>query len=93
MLGAEGTGWAKTQNDRRFLDLVCKMKGREVVGEAAMNQNACGSGAVAATIGAAAALGATKGHILQHTNSAEVMEERSGARASDAVGYAAVVFS
>jgi AmmeMemoRadiSam system protein B len=92
-LGAEGAKWAKTQNDSRFLDLVCAMKGREVVAEAAINHNACGSGAVAATIGAAAALGATKGHILQHTNSAEVMEERSGARASDAVGYAAVVFS
>ena len=92
-VGEQAIAWAKTENDTRFLDLVCAMKGEEVVADAREHRSACGSGAVAATISAAAALGASKGHLLQHTTSAEVMRRQSGARANDAVGYAAVVFS
>jgi AmmeMemoRadiSam system protein B len=92
-VGEQAIAWAKTENDARFLDLVCAMKSGEVVGDAQAHRSACGSGAVAATIRAAAALGATRGHLLQHTTSAEVMRRASGAGADDAVGYAAVVFS
>ena len=91
-VGAEGNRWALESNDPRFVDLVCNMQGEKVVGEAARNRNACSSGAVAATIATAAMLGATKGTLLGHTSSAEVMGDR-GEDASDSVGYAGIVFS
>ena len=72
--------------------MVCSMQGDRVVEEAARNRNACSAGAVAATMATAGALGATKGTLLAHTSSAEVMGER-GQDASDSVGYAGIVFS
>jgi len=91
-VGAKGHAWAKDTNDRRFVDMVCSMQGDRVVEEAARNRNACSAGAVAATMATAGALGATKGTLLAHTSSAEVMGER-GQDASDSVGYAGIVFS
>jgi len=58
-VGAKGNAWAKDVNDKSFIDLVCAMRGADIVREARERQNACGSGATAATIGAAATLGAS----------------------------------
>ena len=88
-IGAKGNAWAKVENDRRFIDLVCSLRGKEVVPEAANRKNACGSGAVAATLGAVVAFGATEGTLLDHTTSAEVLPGEQ----SDSVGYAAIVFA
>jgi len=92
-VGIRGNAWAKEVNDRRFVDLVCKMRADDVVAEAALHRNACNAGAVAATIAAAAALGATQGVLLEHTTSAEVLGGKSGAEMADSVGYAGIVFS
>lgn len=77
------------ENDRRIIDLALDMQAHSVVQEATQHRNACGAGAIAATVAAAKALGAQRGHLLEHVTSQEVMPER---RASDAVGYAGIIF-
>jgi AmmeMemoRadiSam system protein B len=89
--GPQGLSWAKDVNDRRMLDLICRMDADQVGPEARQHQNACGSGAVAATIAACRRTGAIRGLVLRHTTSAEVLGGRFGPM-SDAVGYAGVVF-
>jgi MEMO1 family protein len=90
--GPQALTWAKEQNDRWLLDLVCQMEADRIVPEAHKHQNACGAGAVAATMAACSRAGATRGVILRHTTSAEVLQDRYGPM-SDAVGYAGIVFS
>jgi AmmeMemoRadiSam system protein B len=90
-LGPDGIRWAKEVNDRRMLDLVTGLAAGQIVHEAAEHHNACGPGAIAATIAAAQAAGATTGRVLNHTNSNEVLCSRYG-QMEDAVGYAGVVF-
>lgn len=90
--GAPGLAWAKEENDRRFIELVCAMKATEVVGEAAKNRNACGAGAVAATLSAVTALGATEATLLTHTTSAEVLSSGRPGESTDSVGYAGFLF-
>lgn len=76
-------------NDRRIIDLALAMQPEQVVQEAAQHRNACGAGAIAATVAAAGVLGAERGYLLEHTTSQEVMPER---QAADAVGYAGLIF-
>ena len=90
--GTAGLEWAR-DNDQRLLELVQAMQAEQVIDEAAARNNACGAGAIAATITASAALGATAGVCLEYTSSAEVMEKVYSTRADDCVGYAAVVFA
>jgi len=88
--GREGIAWAKEVNDRRMIDLILGLDAAGIVPEAGEHQNACGAGAVAATVAAAARLGAREGVLLQHTSSAEIM---ASAGVEDSVGYAGVVFA
>lgn len=76
-------------NDKAFLDRVVSMQAEEIVPEARSHHNACGAGAVAAAIAFAAEMGASQGMLLHYTTSHEVMP--SG-RATDMVGYGAVIF-
>ncbi len=76
-------------NDRAILDLMVAMRAEEIVSEARSHHNACGAGAVAAAIAFAAEMGATQGVLLHYTTSHEVMPM---GRATDMVGYGAVVF-
>jgi AmmeMemoRadiSam system protein B len=89
--GRAGIRWAKEVNDRRFIALIQAMDADAVVPEAEVNRNACGAGAVAATIAAMAELGAVRYEELRHTCSAE-----SGAVEDEdllnSVGYEAGVF-
>jgi AmmeMemoRadiSam system protein B len=62
----------------------------EVVLEAAEHHNACGPGAIAATMAAVERLGATTAALLTHTTSREVLGDRSF---GGAVGYAGIVYS
>ena len=66
------------------------------VAEAAAHHNACGAGALAATVAACQASGATQGILLDYYTSADVESGRrlfGGGRPQDAVGYAGVVFA
>ncbi len=76
-------------NDRRIIDLATEMKAREVIEEAEQHRNACGAGAIAATVAAAKELGATSGYLLEHTTSQDIMPDRQPA---DFVGYAGIIF-
>ena len=91
-VGAEANAWAKNVNDRRFIDLACRLRSEELVAEASSNKNACSSGAAAATIAAVTALGATDGVLLAHTSSSEVVAGRTMEDVNDSVGYAGIVF-
>ncbi|HKQ46745.1 MAG TPA: AmmeMemoRadiSam system protein B [Phycisphaerae bacterium] len=91
-VGPEGLRWAKEVNDRRMIDLILAMREEDAVREAGSNLNACGSGAVAATLAACKAMGARRATLLEHTTSHEVLT-RKGHRdeARDAVGYAGIL--
>ena len=76
-----------------MLDLIEDMLADEVIREADEHFNACGAGAVAATLAAARVLGAARGHVVRYTTSYDVMRERTGRTdAEAAVGYGGVVF-
>lgn len=90
-VGPEGLTWAKDVNDRRMIELILAMREGDAVHEALANHNACGPGAVAATIAACKAYGARGATLLEHTTSYEVLRDRYREPARDAVGYAGIV--
>jgi hypothetical protein len=90
--GANALQWASEVNDKEFIDLALKLEPQKMLASAAENYNACGAGAAAAAVAAAKKLGKTKGLLLAHTNSNEVMMKKMGSSSAEAVGYAAIVF-
>lgn len=85
---------ATAENDRRMLDLVETMQARKVPAEADDRGNACGAGAIAATMAACAEMGATRGVCLEYTNSYRVVRQLFPQETDDTtVGYASVVFA
>jgi len=92
-VGARGNAWAKEQNDKRFIELVCAIQGEQAVHDAAEHKSACGAGATAATLGAVAMLGATRGIVLEHTTSSEVLADERSGEFTDSVGYAGILFA
>lgn len=89
--GGKAVQWAKDQNDRYFIDLILSLQADQLVETAQMYQNACGAGAVAATVAAVKDLGATEGVLLEHATSAEIMAEKFHQDSLDSVGYAAII--
>lgn len=90
--GASAIEWAKNVNDKFFIDLALDMQTEKILDSSMERQNACGPGAAAATVSAAKSLGKTRGLLLAHTNSNEVMEKKFGQTGSESVGYAAIVY-
>jgi MEMO1 family protein len=89
--GEPGLAWAKDVNDRRFIGHIQRMDAGAVLADAEHNRSACGSGAVAAAIGAMLALGLREYVELEHVSSAEIAagwdpEPENG------VGYEAGIF-
>ena len=94
--GREGLDWVRQVNDRRMVDCLLAMQADAVVPEAARHQNACGAGALAATIAACRECGAQKGILLDYRTSSDAEGGRGGffgGPPADAVGYAGVVFA
>jgi len=92
-MGEAAIRWVRDENDRRMLTLMENLEAEQVVPEARTHMNACGAGAIAATLAAARVLGATRGHVVRYTTSFDVMREKTGREdASAAVGYPGVVF-
>ena len=86
--GPAGPRWME-DNDRRMLALCEAVDADAIVGEAALRQNACGSGALAAAAAYARARGVTRGHVLEYTTSYRELPEgafRMG------VGYGGIVW-
>ena len=76
-------------NDGRIISLAVEMNAEWILREAAKNHNACGPGAMAATVAAAKAMGAERGYIIERTTSHDV---RPSGGFDMAVGYAGIVF-
>lgn len=91
-LGAEGLKWAKDVNDRAMIEVMLSLLEQEAARHAVMHKNACGGGAIAATLAACKAFGARRATLLEHTTSHEVLSERGYEPMLDAVGYAGIVF-
>jgi AmmeMemoRadiSam system protein B len=91
-IGAKAVRWASEVNDKEFIDFALKLQPQKMLASAAENCNACGAGAAAAAVAAAKKLDKTKGVLLAHTNSNEVMIKKMGTSSTEAVGYAAIVF-
>ena len=90
--GMEGVRWSR-QNDQRMLELIERLDADAIVPEACQRQNACGAGAIAATIAACRRLGARSARVLEYTNSFDVVRRLHGESGDDTtVGYASVVF-
>lgn len=87
-VGPAALAWAR-ERDRQLLDDVAQMRAERIVERATRDRSACGGGAIAATVAAASALGATRGHVLEQTTSHDV---HPAGTPTDFVGYAAVVF-
>jgi AmmeMemoRadiSam system protein B len=90
--GKDALKWAMDVNDRQFIDYSLKMQPDKMLESANENYNACGAGAAAATVASAKYLGKTKGVLLAHTNSNEIMLRKMGETSRESVGYAAIVF-
>lgn len=91
--GKVGEEWTRN-NDRRMLDLIEAMEVEKIIPEAHTHMNACGAGAIAATVAASKAAGASKGICLEYTNSYEIVHAMSPDDPDDTtVGYASVVFA
>lgn len=90
-VGAEGLRWAKEVNDRRMIDLMLAMRAEDAVTEAVENRNACGAGAIAATLAACEAYGAKRATLLDHATSHELGPGPLDERPRDTVGYAGIV--
>ncbi|MGC9454170.1 MAG: AmmeMemoRadiSam system protein B [Phycisphaerae bacterium] len=91
--GERGVQWAR-ENDRRMLDLIEAMDADAIISEAAERGNACGAGALAAAVAAARQMGASRGIIMEYTNSYEVIHEMYPDEPDDtSVGYASAVFA
>jgi AmmeMemoRadiSam system protein B len=91
-VGKEGLKWATEVNDKQFIDYALKLQPDKMLESAAENYNACGAGAAAAVVAVAKTLGKTKGVLLAHTTSTEIMIRKLGVTSREAVGDAAIVF-
>ena len=91
-VGVEALRWATEVNDRKFIDLALGLEPGGMLAYAAESSSACGAGAAAAAVAAAKKLGKTKGVLLAHTNSNDVIVREMGTSSADSVGYAAIVF-
>ena len=86
--GPRAHQWLR-ENDARILRLAEQMKAPEIIGEAHSHHNACGAGALAATLAAATVLGAERGYQVDYTTSYDVVPEDEFRMA---VGYAGMLF-
>jgi len=91
--GEVGMRWT-VANDARMLKLIEAMDAEGVVPEAQARHNACGAGAIAATLAACREMGATEGICLEYTNSYQITHALYPQEPDDTtVGYASVVFA
>lgn len=88
-VGPQALRWVKDENDARMLRLMEEMKVDAIVPEAEERWNACGAGAIAATLAAAKARGRSRGRVTGYTTSADVTGDPDP---TDFVGYSGLVY-
>ena len=89
--GSRAHEWMR-ENDGRILRLAEQMQAAAIVPEAMRHHNACGPGAMAATVAAASALGCERGQLLNYTTSFDVAPDGEEAEFRMAVGYAGILY-
>jgi hypothetical protein len=77
------------ESDSKIIELALQLKSSDIMKEVQRNHNACGSGALAATVSAVKAMGAEKGYLLEYTTSHDIMPEGDFEMA---VGYAGILY-
>lgn len=87
--GERALQWVKETNDRNLIEKIIHMSSEEIVPESMQHHNACGAGAIAATVSFAKAKGKDKGTLLGYTTSWDVDQERP---IESFVGYAGIIF-
>ncbi len=87
-IGEEALSWVKKVNDHSMIRLMEELREEEVIEEARKNANACGAGAVAATLAFARRKEKEKGCLLDYTTSWDI----AGGYKDNFVGYCAMVF-
>lgn len=91
-LGEGGRRWALDENDKALLDRIAALDPQGALRQATQRHSACGGGAIAATLAAAGIMGATAGHILEHTDSTGELQPLGYDDPNNSVGYAAAVW-
>ncbi len=86
--GMDGINWARN-NDRRLIEKIESLAVTEIIPEASANRNACGSGAITATMSFAKSRGVNSGKTLEHVLSYDIMPTDPPELS---VGYCSVVF-
>ncbi len=89
---ADALRWASEVNDKEFIDLALNLEPEAMLTSADEKCNACGPGAAAAAVAVAKSLNKTKGLLLAHTNSNDVMLKKMGTKSQETVGYTAIIF-
>lgn len=85
-LGRQAEAWVRSENDRKMIESILSMEPATVLREADLHQNACCSGAVAAAMAAAGALGVRSGEKIAYATSSDKSPGESF------VGYVGIVF-
>lgn len=73
--GAAALRWVREENDSRMLGLIEDLRAEDVVAESRARHNACGAGAIAATLAAARERGRERAIRIGYTTSADVLGE------------------
>ncbi len=84
--GQKAVEWVRDVNDKKMIDAMISMDGKKILHEAEINNNACCSGAVAATASAARALGIDSGEKVIYSSSYELSPGESF------VGYSGIIY-
>jgi AmmeMemoRadiSam system protein B len=80
-------------NDQRLLDRMAALDAEGVISEVTEHHNACGAGAIAATLACCRTLGASAGTLLAYDHSYNITHRQDPTTPDDTtVGYASVVF-
>lgn len=90
--GPAGIEWAKDVNDQSFIEKALNLEAENLLADALQKSNACGPGAAAATIAAAKAEGVSRGKLLVHSSSDDVMKQKFNQTSDESVGYASIVY-
>ncbi len=67
--GNDALKWVKEINDKRMLNLMLNLECDKITEEADKHNNACGSGAISATLASAKILGSKKGNLIRYATS------------------------
>ncbi len=86
--GPKAYQWMR-ENDERIIRLALELRAGDILEEAEKNSNACGPGAMSATVAASKVMGSKSGVLLEHVTSYDVYPQ---GEFEMAVGYAGIIF-